>query len=64
MPPGAVKQLQTRLARLGYFSGPVTGFYGPLTTAAVKRFQRAAGLRADGIWGAKSATALGKRLRA
>jgi peptidoglycan hydrolase-like protein with peptidoglycan-binding domain len=57
-----VKTLQVELGRLGYFNGPVTGFYGPLTTAAVKRFQRAAGLKPDGIWGPKSAAALRRRL--
>ena len=42
--PRGVKRLQRDLAKLGFFHGPVTGFYGPLTTAAVKRFQRSAGL--------------------
>ena len=37
------------------------GFYGPLTTAAVKRFQRASGLHADGIWGPKSVAAMKRR---
>ena len=31
-----VQKLQAELQQLGYFTGPVTGFYGPLTTAAVK----------------------------
>lgn len=64
MPAGVVKRLQSNLAKLGFFKGPVTGFYGQLTTTAVKRFQRAAGLRPDGIWGSKSAAALRKRLSA
>ena len=54
--------LQRDLKKLGFFHGPVTGFYGPLTTAAVKRFQRSAGLKADGLWGPKSASALRRRL--
>jgi peptidoglycan hydrolase-like protein with peptidoglycan-binding domain len=58
----AVRNLQAELLRLGYFGGPVTGFYGPLTTAAVKRFQRAQGLKVDGIWGPHSAAALRRRL--
>ncbi len=58
----AVRQLQTQLARLGYFHHVVTGFYGPVTTAAVKAFQRSAGLKPDGIWGPQSEAALGKRL--
>jgi mono/diheme cytochrome c family protein len=61
---GTVVKLQHDLAKLGFFHGPFTGFYGPLTTAAVKRFQRSAGLHADGVWGPLSATALKKRLSA
>jgi len=59
---GAVRVLQADLARLGYFHHVVTGYYGPITTRAVKRFQRAAGLKPDGIWGRRSAAALKKRL--
>ena len=40
------------------FSGPVTGYYGPLTTAAVKHFRGRSGLKPDGIWGSRSAAAL------
>jgi len=61
--PAAVRSLQLRLARLGYFHGPVTGVYGPLTTAAVRRFEIANGLTADGIWGAASERTLATRLR-
>jgi len=53
-----VRLLQIELARLGFFRHVVTGWYGPVTTNAVKRFQRAAGLTADGIWGPRSAAAL------
>jgi len=58
----AVKRLQLDLRKLGFFKGPVTGFYGLETTAAVKRFQAAVGLQVDGIWGAKSRVALAQRL--
>ena len=58
----ATTKIQRDLKKLGFFHGPVTGYYGPLTTAAVKRFQRSAGLKADGIWGPKSASALRHRL--
>lgn len=34
-----VKDLQARLKQVGWLSGPVTGTYGPATTAAVRGFQ-------------------------
>jgi len=67
-PPGirmtatAVRRLQHDLHRLGYFDGPFTGYYGPLTKAAVARFQKATGLAADGLWGPHSQAALVRRL--
>jgi mono/diheme cytochrome c family protein len=59
---GKVRRLQHDLARLGFFHHVVTGYYGPVTTKAVKRFQRSAGLTVDGIWGPKSEAALKARL--
>lgn len=59
-----VQSLQTKLAKLGYFSGPVTGVLGPVTQAAVKTFQANAGLTADGKWGPASQGALEKALAA
>ena len=47
----AVSDLQRALSNAGYFSGPVTGFYGSLTESAVIGFQQANGLVADGIAG-------------
>lgn len=64
-PPAAwVSRLQRDLSRLGYFDGPFTGVYGPLTTAAVRQFQAANGLAADGRWGPASQAALTRRLGA
>lgn len=40
--------VQQTLLNLGYFNGPVTGFYGELTEAAVRRFQAANGLSVSG----------------
>jgi metacaspase-1 len=54
----AVEQLQQRLKALGYFSGVVDGRYGALTYSAVKRFQEANGLTADGIAGPDTLAAL------
>lgn len=48
-PPGArVKELQLKLAILGYYDGPLDGELGPATLDGVRRFQRACGLHANG----------------
>ncbi|MBP5332233.1 MAG: peptidoglycan-binding protein [Lachnospiraceae bacterium] len=50
-----VKLIQQLLAKYGYMrSGSSTGYYGEVTTAAVKEFQRANGLAVDGDVGAKT----------
>ena len=54
-----VKQIQTRLKSWGYYNGAVDGIYGSKTQAAVKSFQRANGLTADGVAGPKTLAAIG-----
>lgn len=54
-----VKTVQTKLKRWGYFNGPITGYYGPLTTDAVKYFQRVNGIEQTGTVGPITAKALG-----
>ena len=54
-----VKTVQTKLKRWGYFNGPITGYYGPLTTNAVKYFQRVNGIEQTGTVGPITAKALG-----
>ncbi len=49
-----VKKLQTALIQLGYLGGTPDGIYGTHTEKAVKKFQRANGLKADGVAGAKT----------
>ena len=44
----AVKKVQKRLKALGYYSGSVDGDYGAGTRTAVKSFQKANGLTANG----------------
>lgn len=48
-PAAWVSAAQRRLGQLGYYKGPVTGFAGPLTAEAVKRYQAVAGIPQDGI---------------
>ena len=57
----AVRALQEDLTRLGYYKGSVTGHYGSQTEASVAAFQRANGLSADGIAGAKTLAAISSK---
>lgn len=54
-----VRQIQTKLRNLGYFSGQIDGIYGTITRDAVKKFQEAKGLSVDGIAGPQTLSALG-----
>ena len=49
-----VRRLQARLMELGYYAGGVDGLYGKTTADAVKAFQRANGLSADGQAGVQT----------
>jgi peptidoglycan hydrolase-like protein with peptidoglycan-binding domain/DNA invertase Pin-like site-specific DNA recombinase len=53
-----VRKLQQQLRKLEHQPGPVDGLYGPLTEAAVRRFQSSAGLQVDGIAGPRTLKAL------
>lgn len=46
-----VRNIQSVLKRLGYYTGTVDGIYGSKTKSAVIRFQRDCGLTQDGICG-------------
>ncbi|NJK38785.1 MAG: peptidoglycan-binding protein [Oscillatoriales cyanobacterium RM1_1_9] len=54
-----VKAVQHKLAYYGYFHARATGYYGKITTHAVKAFQHDYGLHADGIVGPRTAAAMG-----
>ena len=53
-----VRTLQRRLRRAGADPGPVDGLFGPLTEAAVRRFQGREGLAVDGLVGPLTTAAL------
>jgi peptidoglycan DL-endopeptidase LytE len=44
-----VKEVQTKLKQLGYFTSQITGYYGTITANAVKNFQRDVNLKATGV---------------
>lgn len=54
-----VKTIQSRLRDWGYYTGNVDGIYGWRTRAGVIQFQKAHGLKADGIVGPDTASAIG-----
>ncbi len=56
--PANVQQLQTQLKRMGFDPGTVDGVMGSRTKSAIKEFQKANGLTADGIVGPQTATVL------
>ncbi len=53
-----VTQLQQRLTVGGFYTGPITGYFGPLTKAAVKRYQAQHGLSPVGYVGPGTRAAL------
>jgi peptidoglycan hydrolase-like protein with peptidoglycan-binding domain len=53
-------EIQRRLRALGFDPGPLDGVRGRLTTAAVRGFQAAQGLAADGIAGPQTTARLGE----
>ena len=50
----AVKNLQTKLKKLGFYNAYVDGSYGDTTVAAVKAFQKKYNLAADGVAGSET----------
>lgn len=53
-----VAELQTLLRSAGYYSGSISGIFGPQTLAAVEAFQAAQGLAVDGLAGSQTLAAL------
>jgi peptidoglycan hydrolase-like protein with peptidoglycan-binding domain len=52
------RQVQEALRRLGYYRGPMDGIFGPLTRAAIQRFQRNIGAQPTGSLTADQASRL------
>ena len=59
-----VKTLQTHLTTLGYYNATVDGVFGPVTTKAVKAFQKAYNLKDDGWFGSESCKKMNQALDA
>jgi peptidoglycan hydrolase-like protein with peptidoglycan-binding domain len=57
-----VIELQNQLKSLGYFDGPVTGFFASLTLDSVSKFQADQGLPVDGIVGTRTKAAIDAKL--
>jgi hypothetical protein len=55
-----VTALQNRLTDESVYTGPVTGYFGPLTAQAVKKFQAKYGISQVGIVGPQTRTLLNK----
>ena len=58
-----VAAVQVALKRVGLYTATVDGVRGPLTKAAIVRFQRRHGLAVDGVVGPQTRRAFGKRGR-
>lgn len=56
------KQIQRALKNAGFYNGPVDGKIGSKTKDAIKAFQKANGLKADGIVGKRTSQELSKYL--
>ncbi len=53
-----VTELQKLLTSLGFYNGPITGYFGPLTQAGVKAFQASKGINQTGYVGPLTLAAL------
>ena len=60
---GTIKQVQRALKNAGFYKGPVDGKMGPSTRKAIREFQKANGLNADGRIGKETWSKLSKHLK-
>jgi peptidoglycan hydrolase-like protein with peptidoglycan-binding domain len=57
-----IKQIQSALAKAGFYKGKIDGIMGAKTKEALKGFQKSKGLKADGVAGRKTWEELKKHL--
>jgi Putative peptidoglycan binding domain/Transglycosylase SLT domain/LysM domain len=55
-----VPGVQVALYRHGYYKGAIDGISGPMTKAAIRKFQKDKGLQPDGVVGGRTRAAFGK----
>jgi hypothetical protein len=55
----ALYRAQTRLARLGYYRGPIDGDFGPMTNRAIRNYQADYGLPITGRLDSRTRASLG-----
>jgi Putative peptidoglycan binding domain/Transglycosylase SLT domain/LysM domain len=55
-----VPGVQVALYRHGYYKGSIDGISGPMTKAAIRKFQKDKGLQPDGVVGGRTRAAFGK----
>jgi len=55
-----VPGVQVALYRHGYYKGSIDGVSGPMTKAAIRKFQKDKGLAPDGVVGSRTRVAFGK----
>ncbi|MDO8662871.1 MAG: peptidoglycan-binding domain-containing protein [Candidatus Omnitrophota bacterium] len=58
----SLKQIQRALKSAGFYQGPIDGKIGPKTKEAIRKFQKANGLKADGIVGKRTSAELNEYL--
>lgn len=57
-----IKQIQRALKKSGFYKGEIDGKTGPKTKEAIMKFQKARGLKADGVVGKRTSAELRKYL--
>lgn len=59
----SVRQIQTALKNAGFYKGQIDGKVGPQTKQSIREFQKANGLKPDGIVGRRTAEKLNRYLQ-